>query len=87
VILPESCVGANPTMPITVAEAFVAAGLSPGGSVTWGTKPTTLGNGVYIVSLNGVSRFARWSPPACPVVIHSPAVRGQRAKRRLRAGD
>ena len=38
-------------MPITVAEAFVAAGLSPGGSVTWGTKPTTLGNGVYIVSL------------------------------------
>jgi hypothetical protein len=51
VILPESCVGANPTMPITVAEAFVAAGLSPGGSVTWGTKPTTLGNGVYIVSL------------------------------------
>jgi hypothetical protein len=38
-------------MPITVAEAFVAAGLSPGGSVTWGTKPTTLGDGVYIVSL------------------------------------
>jgi hypothetical protein len=38
-------------MPITVAEAFVTAGLSRGGSVTWGTKPTTLGNGVYIVSL------------------------------------
>ena len=42
-------------MPITVAEAFVAAGLSPGGSVTWGTKPTTLGNGVYIVSLTEFS--------------------------------
>jgi hypothetical protein len=38
-------------MPITIAEAFVAAGLSPGGCVTWGTKPTTLGSGVYIVSL------------------------------------
>ena len=38
-------------MPITVTEAFVAAGLSPGGNVTWGTKPTTLGSGVYIVSL------------------------------------
>lgn len=38
-------------MPITIAEAFSAAGLSPGGCVTWGTKPTTLGSGVYIVSL------------------------------------
>ena len=42
-------------MPITVTEAFVAAGLSPGGNVTWGTKPTTLGSGVYIVSLTEFS--------------------------------
>ena len=38
-------------MPTTVAEAFAAAGLSPGGKIPWGTKPATPGSGVYIVSL------------------------------------
>jgi hypothetical protein len=38
-------------VPTTIAEAFAAATLGREGVVRWGTKPTTYGPGVYIVSL------------------------------------
>ncbi|SDR63018.1 hypothetical protein SAMN05445850_8571 [Paraburkholderia tuberum] len=54
-------------MPTTVSEAFAAAGLSPGGSVPWGTKPALPERGVYIVSLTDSLDSLQGALPRAPL--------------------
>jgi hypothetical protein len=54
-------------MPSTVSEIYAAAGLAPGGVVTWGEPVPETRPGVYVVALSSDIAAKRAGGAACPI--------------------